>query len=159
MALGGELRKTIAILATTCLLVLAGIPAAAARSSSIKVGNLITVTYPSSVKLKKSGCQLIPFTYKVGNMAGFDRATVHILDDEESLLGGGDLYYTPQFAGIYKYKVLEKSGKVNIRICRTDFRADLGHDGYEDSVGATKGEFLVYVTTARQDNLGEVKFF
>ncbi|CAB4684938.1 MAG: hypothetical protein F2660_02820 [Actinobacteria bacterium] len=147
------MKKILAIFAATSLLIGLSMPASAASTKSLKVGNLITVTYPSSVKLKKSGCQLIPFSYRVGNMGGLDFGFVYILDDEDTPIGGDILYRTPEFAKYEGEKTSKKSGKVNIKICRSAWV-----DGDEEKVGATKGEFQVYVTTSKQDNVGYVKF-
>lgn len=153
------MKKLIAVAAVACLLAVPSLSASAASTKTVKVGNLITVTYPSSVKLKASGCQLIPVSYKVGSMGSIDFSYAGILDDEDSLLGGEMLYRTPEMAKSNGYKVSKKSGKINIKICRSDWAEDIGDGEYEDHVGATKGEFQFYVTTSKQDNVGYIKLY
>ena len=133
-------------------------PAIAASTSTVKVGNLITVSYPKSVKLKSSGCQNIKVTYRIGKMSGFDYAYVGFLDDADNLIGGDIVYETPDFATSQGRKISKKTGSVNIKICRSDWSEDIGDGDYEDYVGASKGEFQVYVSTSDFDNVSYIKF-
>lgn len=152
------MKKVLAASLITLLCFSTSTAAIANSSKTMKVGNQITVTFPKTVKLKGSGCQNVPISYKVGKMSGFDFAYAAILDDEDNLIGGKIIYRTPTYAKDAGYKVSKKSAKVNIKICRGDWSEDIGDGDYEDYVGASKGEFQFYVTTSEIDNIDYIKF-
>lgn len=152
------MKKVIAFAAAVSLLVAPTLPASAASSKTIKVGSLVTVTYPATVKLKTSGCQKISFTYKIGRLGQEDAVYAGILDDSDNLIGGYTFYQTPQVAELSGLSVFKKTGTASFKICRKAWSEELDDGDFEDYTGATKGEFQFYVQTFKADNIGYIKF-
>jgi hypothetical protein len=133
-------------------------------NGKIRVGNAVVITYPTTVKLKKKGCQNIPITYKTYIMDSVDYVNVGIINDEDYYLGWVDAYRTPFYSAYWSYgnyvapegstvKIYKKSGKSKIKICRKDW---VDGDG-DPMAGASKGNFQLEVETANWRYVADIK--
>ena len=117
------------------------IPASAANKT-LKAGKAVSVSFPSTVALKKSGCQSVPVKYTVGKMPELAFAALSILDDSDSPLGNTIFYKTPKF---YDSGAWKKNGSFNMKVCRNDWSEDLGDGEFQDYVGVQKGTYQIYL--------------
>ena len=132
------------------------------KNRKLSVGNAVVITYPTSVKLKKKGCQNIPISYKTYLMDDYDYVWVGIANDADDYLGTQWVYETPWWqeykAALYGYEyvddgvVWKKSGKAKIKICREDWV-----DEEAPRVGATKGNFQLVVETDYWEGVADIK--
>lgn len=139
------------------------------KNRKIRVGNAVVITYPTTVKLKKTGCQNIPITYKTYIMDSMDYVWVGIINDEDYYLGLQAVYMTPYYSEYWNYgyggvpegskvKIYKKSGKSKIKICRKDWvDIDLNSIDGDPMVGASKGNFQLEVETADWRYVADIK--
>ena len=131
------------------------------KNGRITVGNAVVITYPTSVKLKKKGCQNIPITYKTYIMDELDYVDVGIVNDANGELAFETVYKTPYFSEYLTgfdgspFKVWKKSGKAKIKICREPWLYD--GDPEWPMVGATKGNFQLTVETEDWQYVADIK--
>jgi hypothetical protein len=116
-----------------------------AATKTLKAGQAVTLSYPSTVTLKKSGCQNVSFKYSVGKMPKISFAYIAILDDADKQIGGDTFYETPETGFGPREKIWKKNGSFNLKICRSDWSRDIGDDEYEDMTGVSKGTYQLYL--------------
>lgn len=114
-----------------------------AATKTLKAGQAVTLSYPTTVTLKKSGCQNVPFKYSVGKMPQISFSYVAILDDADAQIGGDVFYETPGFGDTGK--IWKKNSSFNLKICRSDWARDIGEGEYEDMTGVNKGTYQLYL--------------
>lgn len=128
----------IAILVTSFLF--SGQFPAYAKNKSLKGGKAVTISFPGTVTLKKSGCQNIPIKYTIGKMPDISFAAVAILDDSDASIGNTIFYKTPNFSD---GEVWKKNSSFNLKICRNNWSEDIGDGDFEDYQAAKKGTYQI----------------
>lgn len=130
--------------------------AATTPNRTLKASNLVQISYPSMVKLPKSGCAKIPVRYQV-NKLGFDETyfTVVISDDQDRHIGEATWYGASSEAST---KAMPKSGTLQIKVCR-----DSWYDSVEeiDSYPTYRGTYDIYLSAVGDksaDASGSMKF-
>jgi hypothetical protein len=137
-----KMKKSLQLLLILGMLFSNQVPASAANKT-LKGGQAVSVTYPDTVTLKKSGCQDISFKYTVAKMPQISFAYMAILDDADSQIGGSTFYKTP--SADQTGKIWKKNGSFNLTVCRTDWSRDIGDGEYEDMTGVSKGTYQLYL--------------
>jgi hypothetical protein len=136
------MKKALVALLAVVFMFSSQIPASAANKT-VKGGKAVTITFPGTVTLKKSGCQSISVKYTVGKMPDLAFAALSILDDSDSPLGNSIFYKTPSFSD--DGKVWKKNGSFNVKVCRSDWSEDIGDGEFQDYVGVKKGTYQIYL--------------
>jgi hypothetical protein len=142
------MKKSLVSIMVVALVFSTQTPASAANKT-LKAGKAVSVVFPGSVTLKKSGCQYIPVKYTVGKMPELSFSYFMILDDSDSPLGSMGFYETPAFsAAKYSGKIWKKNGSFNLKICGNAWSEDVGDGEFQDYVGAKKGTYQIYLIVA-----------
>lgn len=115
--------------------------AASTPNRTLKVSNLVQISYPSLFKLPRTGCGKIPVRYQV-NKLGFDETyfTVVITDDQDRHVGEATWYGASAEAST---KSMPKAGTLQIKVCR-----DSWYDSVEEieSAPTYRGVYDIYVS-------------
>lgn len=115
--------------------------AEAATSKSLKVSNLLQISYPTNFKLPRSGCARVPIRYQI-NKLELDESyfTVVITDDQDRHIGEASWYGSNAESST---KAMAKTGTLQIKVCR-----DSWYDSVEDidSYPTYKGYYDIYVS-------------
>lgn len=143
------MKKIVGLLSVLVLSVSISTPSIAASKVTLNVANAVSVTFPASVTLKKSGCQNVAISYKIKNLGDPDFVYAGILDDSDNPIGEAVIYQSPSFAKFNGGGKFRKTGNVNLKICRKD---------WSDKVAATKGDWQFYVSTSEMDDLDYITF-
>ena len=114
-----------------------------AATKTLKAAKAVSVSYPDTVTLKKTGCQNIPFKYSVGSMPAISFSYIAIIDDADAQLAGDTFYKTPKSST--DGKIWKKNSSFNLKVCRSDWSRDIGDGEYEEMVGANKGTYQLYL--------------
>jgi hypothetical protein len=136
------MKKPLLLLLVLGFLFSSQVPSNAA-TKTLKGGQAMSVSYPDTVILKKSGCQNISFKYTVGKMPQISFAYIAILDDADAQIGGDTFYKTPSFDK--SGKIWKKNSSINIKVCRKDWSRDIGDGEFEDITGVNKGTYQLYL--------------
>lgn len=124
------------------------------KSGKISAGNAVTISYPSSVKLKKKGCQKIAITYKTYFLDDDDEVWVWILDDNNEFLAQELIYETPNNSNPSGLGPWKKTGKASLKICRKDW-----DDGWGGTLlGANKGKYQIFVDSRQWEATNYISF-
>jgi hypothetical protein len=124
------------------------------RSGKLTAGNAVIVSYPSSVKLKKKGCQKIKISYSTFYLDEVDEVWVWILDDNNEFLAQELIYETPLQAAQSGLGPWKKTGKASVKICRKAW-----DDSWGDSMlGAKKGKFQIFVDSRQWEATSYISF-
>ncbi len=130
--------------------------AAATPNRTLKVSNLVQISYPSVFKLPKSGCSRVPVRYQI-NKLELDESyfTVVITDDQDRHIGEATWYGS---SAENSTKAMAKAGTLQIKVCR-----DAWYDAVEevDSYPTYKGFYDIYVSAVGDksaDASGRMKF-
>jgi hypothetical protein len=137
----GKMKKLIIAVIISGSLVLGSVHPAAAKSKTLEVPNVATITYPSQVKLKSEGCQTIKFRYTAPGLDdewGYMMMAIRDQDDNQAgsfaLNKGSEMILlAPQ------YRLAKRLGVVNVKVCRED---------WSENVGVKKGIYEVWFTAA-----------
>ena len=117
--------KKILVSAIAVSLVFVNALPAQAASKTIKIGTIATVTYPTTVKLKSSGCQTFPVKFKsTKNYIPIWLATVGLEDGNGNMAGG------ESFEG----EEAKTTFTLNAKICRKawDYSSDTRASGVKN---------------------------
>lgn len=136
------MKKPLLLLLVLSFLFSGQIPSNAA-TKTLKGGQAVSISYPDTVTLKKSGCTNISFKYSVGKMPQIAFAYIAILDDSDDQIAGDTFYKTPDFED--SGKVWKKNSSFVVKVCRSDWSRDIGDGEYEDMIGAKKGTYQLYL--------------
>ena len=136
------MKKILIVFLVVSFLFSSQIPASAANIT-LKGGKAVTITFPGTVTLKKSGCQNIAVKYTVGKMPEIAFASLAILDDSYAPIGTSVFYKTPSFSS--DGKVWKKNGSFNVKVCRNDWSEDIGGGEFQDYPGVNKGTYQIYL--------------
>ena len=113
---------------------------AQANMRTLKAGNLVQISHPTTVKLPRQGCVRFNVKFKINALPMRDSYfTVSIVDDDqylysESTWQGGSSDGTR--------KVSNKSGLLGMKLCVDDFYDEV-NDTY--LTGAVRGDYEIYV--------------
>lgn len=141
------MKKSFLVLLVLIFLFSSQVPSNAA-TKTLKAGQAVTLTYPTTVTLKKSGCQRVSFRYSVGKMPSF--AYLAILDDADDQIGGDFFYQTPDWSA---GKIWKKNSSFNLKVCRSDWSRESrlaiwsrdDSEGIEDMTPVKKGTYQLYL--------------
>jgi hypothetical protein len=142
-----KMKNFFIVFLTTSFLFSSQIPATAA-TTTLKVGKVVTVSFPSVVSLKKSGCQNIPVKYTIlGKLDDYSLVNLSILDDADAYITSTTFYQPP---GQDDGKVYKKSSRFNLKVCRNDWQEYYEYEGeFKDRAGVKKGTYQVQLTLWR----------
>ena len=135
------MKKILVVILAVTFLLANQIPGNAANKI-LKGGKAITITFPGTVTLKKSGCQNIPVKYTVGRMPDISFAFLTVLDDADSPVATATFYKTPSYFAS-EGKIWKKVGSFSLEVCREDWSERLGGGEYQDHVGVSRGSYQV----------------
>jgi len=137
---GGKMKRLIIAVMISGSLALGSVnPALAAKSKTLEVPNVATITYPAQVKLKSKGCQTIKFKYTAPGLDDeWGYMMMAISDQDDNQAGSFALNKGTEVIALSpQYPLAKRLGVVKVKVCRED---------WSNNVGVNKGIYEVWFT-------------
>lgn len=114
------MKKVLAILILVGLASLGFSNPAFAKDKTITIPKVASITYPTVVKLVKSGCQTIRFKYRAkGVSRNFGIMTIAMTDADGFSVGGALFVRGKAMTEMYpNYRILKNKGAFRLKVCR-----------------------------------------
>jgi len=118
--LWGKMKRALTLFILVGLLSLGLSNPAFAKDKTLTIPKVASITYPTVVKLVKSGCQTIRFKYQAqGVSRKFGLMTISMTDADGFSVGGALFVRGKTMREMYpNYRILKNKGTFRLKVCR-----------------------------------------